>query len=336
MGLLDRLFGGSSATRREIRPVLAGHPEIGPLIQSLTAKMDVAPARKLFAASRDRWNLRWLVVTAVSEHYVGKLPDTSRAEMMNAWIGKTPDEALGYLARALANVDDAWKARGRGPAGGVPTDSHARFARHMQATIADLQRAAQLEPEDPTPHYIMMATAPGLHDGDRARDAVMRHHEDVLARAPDHHAAHRRLVFLMSERWFGSHRESLDLAKRLSAKAPEGSELPMLVFSAHEYARSYIHFFTKDEAAARAYTERLEVSQDVDLAYARSLGSPQHTPGDLTPYRRHEAALWFWVTGDKTRTRLELERVGDLFDADEDPWHVSVDRFKAIRKQVGL
>jgi len=336
MGLLDRLFGGGGGGNR-LRPVLATHPELGPVVTSLTAKLDVTPARRVFEASRGRWHRRWLVVDAVGEHYVAKLAEAQRAAMLDAWVVKTPGDPLAYLARAQYHVDEAWKARGRGAASAVAPEAMSRFERHMRATTADLERAAELDPGDPTPHYVLMSTAPGIHaDRDAAREAVVRHHREVVARAADHHAAHRRLVFLMSERWYGSHRESVELAKQLSATAPEGSELPLLVLSAHEYARSYLHFFTEDAAAAKAYTRRLEVDQDIDAAYARSLGSPRHQASDFTPYRRHEAALWFWVTGDRTRAKVELDKVGDAFDPDADPWHVSEEQYKAIRKAVGL
>jgi hypothetical protein len=49
MGLLDKLFGGT-----KLRPILAAHPEVGPVLEALTARMDVAPARAAFTAPRGR------------------------------------------------------------------------------------------------------------------------------------------------------------------------------------------------------------------------------------------------------------------------------------------
>src|SRR5262245_30775263 len=104
MGLLDRLRGAP-----RFRPVIAGNAEIGPALQSLIRKMDVTPARQLFAATQGRWHLRWLVVTAVADHYVARMTDEHRAVMMDGWVASTPDEPLAYLARALYHVEAAWK-----------------------------------------------------------------------------------------------------------------------------------------------------------------------------------------------------------------------------------
>lgn len=333
MGLFDRLFGAAGGGTR-VRPVIAGHPELGPVIDKVAGRMDVAPARALFDKCRGRWHLRWLVVDAVRTHYVAKLAEGTRAQMIDAWIANTPGDPLAYLSRALFRIDAAWAARGRGAT--VTADAAARFAQHMAATAPDLARAAQLDPTDPTPHFIAMTAATALADADAARAAIEAAHAEVVARSPDHYLAHRRLVFLLSERWFGSHRDAVDAAHRLGDRAPDGSELPLLVLAAHADARAHLQFVAKDPRAARAYTERAAVAMDVDAAYDRSLGSPHHHPTDLTPYRRHDAALWFWATGDRERARTELTRVGDLFDADADPWHLPLERYLAIRKELGL
>jgi hypothetical protein len=330
MGLFGKLFPG------KLRPVLAAHPELGPAVQALQARMDVTPARAVFAAARGRWDVRWLALHAIADHYIARLSEASRAEMMSAWVESTPDDPLAWLARAVHRVEAAWQARGRGRADAVSSSARDAFAQHMRAAAPDLARAAALDPTDPTPHYLLMGAAPGLHAGDGAKAAVVAHHADVVARAPDHHLAHKRLVFLVSERWYGSHAESVATAHRLAAAAPDGSELPMLVVIAHEYARSHLHFFAGDAAGAATYARRGDVADDVATAYARSLGSPRHAATALTLYRRHEAALWFWATDDRARCAHELARVGDAFDENADPWHVSSERYRAIRRAVGL
>ena len=324
MRLLDRLRG-----IRTFRPVIAGHPALGPVVPTLL-KRDLAPACELFAATRERWHLRWLLVRAIRDHYVSSVADLA------AWIERTPRDPLPYLVRAFFHTEAAWEARGRGRADGVTDDGWRKFREHMTATVPDLERAAELEPSDPTPHYIWMGAAPGIHELDAARAAMLRHYEAVLARAPDHYPAHRRASFYLSERWYGSHAESLDVARRAAKDAPDGSELPILILMAHETVRAYLFFFDRNEERAIAYTRDPQVLLEVDSAYARSLGSRAHRPTDLTMYRRHEAALWFWSTGDKDRARVELEQLGDLFDPDDDPWHISTERYRMIRKQCGL
>jgi hypothetical protein len=329
MALFGKLFRG------KLRPVLAAHPEVGPVVQALQ-RMDLGPARALFAAARGRWDVRWLAVHAIADHYIARLPEPGRAQMMDGWVDGAPDDLLARLARALYHVEAGWHARGRGRASTVSSDGRKQFERHMRAAEPDLRRATELDPADPTPHYVLMGAAAGIQDGEAEKAAILRHHADVVARAPDHHLAHKRLVFLMSERWHGSHAASVALAHELSAAAPDGSELPMLVVVAHEYARSYLHFFAGDAGGAAAYARRGDVADDVATAYGRSLGSPKHTPTALTLYRRHEAALWFWATDDRARCAHELAQVGDAFDADADPWHISAEKYRAIRKAVGL
>ena len=330
MALFGKLFQG------KLRPVLAAHPEVGPVVRALQARMDLGPARALFATAHGRWDLRWLVVHAIADHYIGRLPEANRAQMMDAWVEATPDDPLARLARAQYHIDAAWQVRGRGRGETVKREAWQAFEQRMRAAEPDLVRAAELDATDPTPHYVLMGAAAGIHEGGAEKAAILRHHADVVARAPDHHLAHKRLVFMMSQRWHGSHAESIALAHELSATAPDGSELPMLVVIAHEYARSYLHFFAGDSPAAAAYVRRGNVVDDNATAYGRSLGSPKHAPTALTPYRRHEAALWFWVSDDRARCAHELALVGDAFDEGRDPWHVSAERYRAIRKAVGL
>lgn len=116
MGLFDRLFGSAGATTdgTRLRPVLAGHPELGGMIDKLAGRMDVAPARAVFDKSRGRWALRWLVVDAVRTYYVAKLAEATRAQMIDTWVANTPtDPSRVPVARAVPHRRGVGRARRR-------------------------------------------------------------------------------------------------------------------------------------------------------------------------------------------------------------------------------
>ncbi|MEW2137913.1 hypothetical protein AB0892_15140 [Streptomyces sp. NPDC005409] len=99
------------------------------------------------------------------------------------------------------------------------------FHRELSAALKELERAAYLRPDDPTPLAEKLAVARGLGFSHAAMGEVWA---EAQARAPHHMSAHQSALQYFCSKWCGSRAEAEQFAERAARHAPRGSLLALL------------------------------------------------------------------------------------------------------------
>ncbi len=245
-------------------------------------------------------------------YYLEHLVVHCKRESLDLLCGRQPSP-LAFLVRGRHAIQWAWEARGRGSSDSVSKEGWRLFAERIAMAERDLLAAANGDPADPTPYALLLVVDKA---NDAPMDVALQHFAAATARLPDHYFAHTAMLSRLSKRWGGSDEAMFDFVRRRVASAPNGSDLPMLVFEAHLDVWSYMHTFGGDPQGALRYLAQPAVRQELDAAYARSLGAGS-IPRATTIHYRNAAAFLFFITQDP-RLRTELERIGQAFT--EYPW----------------
>ncbi len=298
--LKDKLAGGGE------RATPVGGAEAKQLRKQVKAGDMSGLTAKLQMLRETAWDERdfWLDTVAPS----------ALEPVMEAWIAGGNELALGHLIKGRAHIAWAWEARGHGTSDTVSDDGANLFEQHLMRAEADLQRAAELDPADPTPWAHLITVARGLGQGpELARERF----DQATRRDPEHWTAHFQMLTLLCAKWGGSHESMFAFARDVSARMADGQDLSALVLMAH--IERWLYFsFDDDSKGEKQYPKNPEAVQECLNAYQRSVGSPQARIRRSTIHARNIAAFWFFLTRDKANLRTEVGHIGN--DYTPIPW----------------
>ncbi|MGW6785918.1 hypothetical protein [Streptomyces sp. NPDC054987] len=206
-----------------LRPLNSRLAGPDPLLER-TLKAAVAgewkPAAQLLTDAGKDWDRR--------DYYVQHLSRSAAwdgAAWLDTWDTARPQDPDVALIRACTQVELAWKARGARRASATSEAQFEAFHQALGDARYDLAHAADLNPEDPTPHSKEIWVALGLgYSPDMTRALWDR----VTERAPHLMAAHHGMLQYRSRKWRGSHTEAREFAARAAQDAPPGSLLTVL------------------------------------------------------------------------------------------------------------
>ena len=224
-----------------------------------------------------------------------------------------PEAADLFLIRCAFLSELAPTLRGSGAAdqGGERFRSAAECIRFA---LNDLDRAAQLDALDPTAHaYVLPSLTIFGHLASRQRRAF----QQATELAPDLVPAYRALVNSLSERWHGSHEQSLKFARNAMTKAGPGSDMAACLFWAHLLVRSHFASFDKKTEAAKSYAYDPEVTRELNAAFDDWTRAPYSARRSSVPYL-HYAACWYYLAGDGGRLKRALSFTNNVFS--KIPW----------------
>jgi hypothetical protein len=177
------------------------------------------PAAALFADVRRNWDLR--------ADYARRLAKATTKDdgWLHAWRASTPRGADAAAVYAEWLVAVAWEVRTAKRAAQVSSDQFATFHRILgDAQDAALQ-ASSLAPDDPTPWVTLLTICRGLeHDAAHFESALSQ----LTTRAPDHRKGHEEALQYLCKKWFGSHEQMFDFARKAAAVAPSLRALPLI------------------------------------------------------------------------------------------------------------
>jgi hypothetical protein len=237
-----------------------------------------------------------------------------------------PQAADLFLIRCAFFTDQASMARGSGTCDEVEEGRFRNAAENIKEALAALQKVELLDPEDPTAFtYILRSltifgqTLPHQHYA----------FQKATALAPDLVPAYRAIVNSLSERWYGSHQESLEFARYAITKAGPGSDMAVCLFWAHMLVKTHLSGFDKKPEAAKEYPRRPEVTKELEAAFD-SWTQPPYTPRRSSIPYLHFAAVWFYLTEDRTRLARALSLTSNVYDKTTWSWagnaRISYDR----------
>ena len=297
-----RIMGGPSSPRRSSRRAEA----LGFLPQSAQNTLQVAadadlerartaaargrwePAAQLLARTREQrdWARRSLISDALGSHRAAR-----RGSWLDAWEAAVgPDDPDAALVRARATVSLAWRLRGGGWAKDTSREQFAGFHDTLARAPRLLTRAAELNPEDPSPYVSEIWTALGLG---YSRERMRGIWKEITARDPYHYGSHCAALQYWCAKWRGSEDLAVSFAREAMAGAPRGSllsALPLIAWYEH-----------RDDDAKDADFRAPYLVAMVDAVLADVAEAPQGHPDTasvrhllayfLTRQGRHEAAL---------------------------------------------
>ncbi len=261
----------------------------------------------LSAPLRDnKWDLRAFYVTLVAQH----LLNPHRVQRLD-------DTPLCNLIKGRVGIHMAWQSRGYGT-GDTVTDDRARlFFKHLQSAEQYLLRAAEQDPEDPTPWAFLQTVARGLQ---REHGLVKQWFHEAVRRDPTNQQAHYQHLLFVCEKWSGSHEEMYDFARDTVKNAPPGSTLMSILYLAFQERYLYFLAFEQDQQGARAFLRDRQVRRESLAVYKRSLQQREHIDS-LADYWPHNLAAWWFLKLDMPDiVRQETKKIGRY--CTEDPWAI--------------
>jgi len=112
----------------------------------------------------------------------------------------------------------------------VAEDAWPLFFSRLQDAEADLARAIELDPEDPTPWEFLLRSGRGLQI---ETDELVERFQAARARHPEDYRAHQMLLLALCQKWGHSHEMMFDFARQVAEAVSEGSGVHALVPQAH-------------------------------------------------------------------------------------------------------
>ncbi|MCB5169782.1 hypothetical protein LG634_33900 [Streptomyces bambusae] len=209
---------------------------------ALAAPLPAAERAALDAVREGRWEPAAAVLTEIGRDWerrsaftylLGELAADDDT-WLTAWEQTRRDCPDAAVVRARSTVVLAWNVRGAKRARYTSREQFEGFHRVLEQAGADIERAAQLNPDDPTPHIAAIWVALGLGAPRAEMDRIWA---EVTARAPHHYEAHFSALQYWCKKWRGSRRLAMAFAEQAAAAAPAGSLLtafPLIAFFEHD------------------------------------------------------------------------------------------------------
>ncbi|WP_316248250.1 hypothetical protein [Streptomyces sp. TRM49041] len=282
--------------------------------------------RALAAVARGSWEqaARLMAATRESRDWERRSDYASAfgaaaAEGDGAWL-RTWTEAAGpydpdlALVRADATVSLAWRLRGGAYAKHTSQEQFAGFHRTLAQAPGEIERAADLNPDDPTPYIAGIWVALGLgHSHEEMRDLWA----ELTARSPHHFDAHYAALQYWCAKWRGSAELAESFARGAAATAPPGSlltALPLIAWFEH-----------RDDGAKAADYRSPQVMAMVDAALTDLATAP---PGHPSAAEVRHLLAYFLTRQGRYEAALEQFRLVDGY-VDALPWTYYNDRAAA-------
>jgi hypothetical protein len=245
---------------------------------------------------------------------LGQVLDAVNSDSLNAACAADPGNYNLHLLLGCWLQDMIGKSRGANTADDTTREQFDAAFEYLRAATSCLAHAASLQPDDPTPHMVTMR-AMIISSQFESRQKEEYTIADRLA--PHFVSLQFAYVLGRSEKWLGSHEESLQVARSAMRKAKPGDDMAACLFQAHFLVWQYYWIFKKDAAAAAAYLKNPGATLELNAAFDRWTNQTYRPTRSSIP-RLHYAALWYYKAEDQFRLRRTLEMVGNM--PNDDIW----------------
>ena len=293
-----------SASQAPLSPATQelGGAEAAQLKQHLQ-RGDLSGLRRLLAHTNEQrdWQDRYFMLDLLAPFILSPSLETA--------LASEPNAADLMLLRGVLYFDLLSKARGVKTADKVTEQQVQSAAQHIKTTVADLRRAMQLNPQDPTPYVFTMRS---LQVFSEHQQYAQETYQKAVQLVPDFLPAHWARINSRSEKWGGSHAESLQLARSVAAAAKPGSDTPACLFYAHLLVWQFAKAFDKNEKRAATYLKDRAIQQELTTAFDRWMQPPYQPRRSSVLYLQH-AAHWFYRVEDRERLARALTHCNGAF-----------------------
>jgi tetratricopeptide (TPR) repeat protein len=149
-----------------------------------------------------------------------------RPAFLDQWERDEPDSPVRLTVEGIYWVKAAWLARG---SGWNAKDVGGFFA-HLESSMASLQRAVEIDPNESAAWAWRIYTAKGLQ---WSPDDVRALYDRAASIAPGYRQPASMHLDYLAPKWHGDTDSYLRFAREATARAPRGSTLPVLIAEAH-------------------------------------------------------------------------------------------------------
>jgi hypothetical protein len=257
---------------------------------------DREPLCALFAQHREGlWSDRAFAVDQLIEQLASEGEAAAAIDVaLERWVAEQPDEALGQLLLGARQLCLGWPAA---PTERSPKAAPERARAALERADQALRRAADLDPDDPTPRALAINVATALgQDEARARELFA----EVREREPQHLCAHVALLRYLGPRWHGSTEQMFRFVRSAVSKVGTGSPVNGLLAYAHLEAWRALRR-SGDSRGARAYLDDPSNRVEVQASFGRFRARDS---GDLDAvFAANHWACWFYLTRDRVHLR---------------------------------
>jgi len=319
MGFFDKIVGKivvGAEPPKPARPAADAPPHIDKTGGDSAARRmrlqleqgNFAEAQQMLEGNHD-WDDRFFFVDRFADW-------KGRPAWLDAWCVASPSSPIPWLVRGAHGVKWGWEARGGGKGEDVTKAGWVGFEQRLRGAVEDLDRAAQLDPKDPTPWAIRIICSIGLGEG---ADEQAMNFAQAVVNHPEHRAAHNWRLMGLLEKWGGSHDASLGFARQASAKAPPGSAVHGVLASAIIERFMFPWSFEENKDAAFAWLANDSVKREIHEARRKRFTAPPAVRRDRWLIPDHnQFAFLYWMMEDAARAREEFDAIGSRVE--EAPW----------------
>ncbi|WP_431035456.1 hypothetical protein ACQYWQ_16435 [Streptomyces sp. P6-2-1] len=204
-----------------------------------------------------------------------------------AWEKERPDDPDAALVRGESTIRLAWNIRGTRRAHETTREQFRGFHQVLHQARADMARAIELNPQDPTPLAFHIPLSYGLAD---SHEAMRELWARLVALDPYHFDGHCAALQYWCAKWQGSKELAMTFAEHAAATAPPASMLTLLpLIARYEHADELRRPFTSREARAATDAALAALAAAPEAPAARRLR--HYTAFFLARQRRYAEAL---------------------------------------------
>ena len=263
---------------------------------------DFSAMRQYLARTRQSrdWQDQWFLLNLVAPRV--------RLDALLAACAAEPKAAGLQLLLGAYYFHQLGQSRGTRTAEQTSEEQFDDAGRQLQRMMDALHKVPPLDPDDPTPHVFAVR---GLVVFSDYEHVLKQEYAEAVRLAPDCVPAHFTMVNARSQKWGGSHEESLYAARAAMKAGRIGSDMPVCLFLAHFFVWQYARVFDKNKPEAERYLKNRGVTQELNQALDQWIGGTYQPRRSSVPYL-HQAALWYYLSGDYARLQRLLALTGNV------------------------
>lgn len=255
-------------------------------------QLDAALANTATPLDRHRYSA---TIDSMCEPYDDTLEDLIK--IVDEWIAASPDSHYPYLIRGGLNFKLAWRFRGTAYASKVPRSDMKKFIELNEKSREDLQKAQQLNSQDPEVPAALASTAGHLE----GMDAVLRYYAQTLALNPHHVGVRYTVATFSTPQWMGS----WDDFDRFMAEIDEDSKAFPYLYNVRRDHSTYLAM--RDEKYEGIWNSQ-ETYREMAAAHIAQL---EQNPDE--PMLMAKAAFYCVRTGDLENAVKYFEKIGNKY-----------------------
>jgi hypothetical protein len=241
------------------------------------------------------WDVRSSYVHLAASHWSSKT--------LTPLVG-CPDTAVGNLFRGVYYIYRAWDIRGSNSARNVQRNVWPEFHRGLSIAQESLLRAAEQDPEDPTPYaFLAGSVAMGLQV---SKEQAFEWFAAAIARDPINRVAHFGRLSALCEKWGGSHEEMFAFARATMRRCPDDGYLRVILLDA--FFEKWLLVSIDNKRKANDYLRSSKVRDEALAIYQQCVET--RVIADISQVTYHARVTKFLLhAGFEAEAQRELQKL---------------------------